>query len=99
MIGVSIFSDPGSGPEAPAFPQNPLTQPALFTFQTEDACLAFSGTWRNGSSGVLEPVHMQISLYQDTESSYKAPYGLILVGDPEQVGTFGADDDPDAPTP
>lgn len=42
--------------------------------------------------GKGQPLTLQISLYRDDASAYKAAYGLMIYGDPDNVGVWGADE-------
>ncbi|MCB1057645.1 MAG: hypothetical protein KDD11_19260, partial [Acidobacteria bacterium] len=54
-----------------------------------DASLWTTDVSRGGGS---VPVFAAISLYKDPGGSdYKALYGVVTVGDPQQVGVFGAE--------
>ena len=53
------------------------------------------GNLRHGFEFEGQPTILQISLFTGLEPGYKALYGLMEYGDPEGVGVFGADEDPD----
>lgn len=78
QVGVSIYDG-----EVRVFPA-PAEVPALFSFESDH--LGWQG----------EQLYVEISLYQrlTTGEPYKAPYGLVVAGDPEQVGSWGADNQP-----
>ncbi len=42
--------------------------------------------------GTGQPLTLQVSLYRDQASAYKAAYGLMIYGDPDNVGVWGADE-------
>ncbi len=96
-IGASIFTSDGA---SPVFPEDPSKDPAWFTFQ--DGSLSFQGSWQDGSTGLIRPLHAAISLVvlppkNQGDPPYRAPYGVILLADPDQVGSWGADDQSDRP--
>lgn len=67
------------------------TEPKLgpFNYVLVDASLWTTAVSRVGSA---IPVFAAISLYKDPGGSdYKALYGVVTVGDPQQVGVFGAE--------
>jgi len=92
-VGVSIYDAEG---DQRVFPADPGAV-ALFAFQDENCSLAFEGSWRDGS-GRDRPLFAQISLarrpQKDEERPYRATYAVVLVLDPDQTGTWGADDQP-----
>lgn len=63
-------------------PHGPPVRDLLFTLLPD-------GSLQAGDSGKV----YRIALYQDN-GSYKALYGLIVTGDPDQVGAWGADNNP-----
>ncbi len=88
-VGVSIFAEDGTR----RFPA--IEEPAYFHFR---------GGRLEFESRDVDGVKMTIvlSLYQTRRTNgtlYRAPYGLVVVGDPDQVGAWGADDNPDEPDP
>jgi len=88
-VGVSIFADDGNR----RFPSQ--EEPAYFTFR---------GGRLEYESPTVDNVRMTIvlSLYQtrrDDGTTYRAPYGLVVIGDPDQVGAWGADDNPNQKGP
>jgi hypothetical protein len=93
-VGVSIYTSEETPPQQPVFPRDPSVDPAIFDFQEETSSLAFEGSWLDGSSGRRRPLYVQISLSRPPGRGYRAPYAMVLVGDPDQVGTWGADDQP-----
>ena len=42
--------------------------------------------------GTGQPLTLQISLYADPESDYRSTYGVMIFGDPDNVGVWGADE-------
>lgn len=42
--------------------------------------------------GKGQPLTLQVSLYRDDASAYKSAYGLMIYGDPDNVGVWGADE-------
>ena len=81
-LGVTIWNQDGQ-----KFPEN--NGVALFSYET--GRLSFTGTY----DGL--PLSFVISLYRAsvTGGLYKAPYGVVTWGDPDQVGAWGAEDDVD----
>jgi len=83
-VGVSIFAPDGSQ----RFPLG--DEPAYFTFLGQKLK-------HKTTSDVGLTMTVVVSLYQEKrqdDSLYRAPYGLVLLGDPDQVGAWGADDNP-----
>ena len=88
-VGVSIFADDGNR----RFPSE--ERPAYFTFR---------GGRLEFESPSVDGLQMTIvlSLYQAQRNDgtfYRAPYGLVVLGDPDQVGAWGADDNPNQKGP
>jgi len=88
-VGVAVWAEDGTR----RFPA--IDEPAYFHFR---------GDRLEFESRSLDGVEMRIvlSLFQirrDDGSLYRAPYGLVVIGDPDQVGAWGADDNPDDPSP
>lgn len=42
--------------------------------------------------GSGQPFTIQVSLYGDEENGYRSIYGVMVFGDPENVGVWGADE-------
>ena len=88
VIGVSIFQQI-DGREVMVLPES---ETAWFAF--EAGALNYAG-WSLPEDHSPVPTWIQISLVQiPTESNpYKGIYFVTVGGDPEQVGTWGADDE------
>lgn len=83
-VGVSVFAEDGTR----LFP--PRDEPAYFRFLGHQLMSEIAS--EDGDT-----MQIVVSLFQERRDDgvlYKAPYGLILVGDPDQVGAWGADDNP-----
>lgn len=84
-VGLSVFDTDGTQ----RFPLDEGT--AHFVFQGDRLEHKFSD--RSGLT-----VTVVLSLYEAQRQDgllYRAPYGLVVAGDPDQVGAWGADDNPD----
>lgn len=83
VVGVAFCYRDGT----PNFPAEGAP-PARFVF--EQGCLHFRTEYES------QPLCFQLSLYVDERGAsghvYRAPYGVLVWTDPDQVGVFGADD-------
>lgn len=87
QVGLSVYSADGL---RAVFPEDPENDPALFRYVSERLI------WQQEGTTSQERLYVEISLSRQptTGGLYKAPYTLVLAGDPEQVGSWGADNQP-----
>lgn len=68
---------------------SPVLGPFPCRYLPEEAVLFHRDDDYEGSG---EPLVLQVSLYRDDREAYRSIYGVMVYGDPDNVGVWGADE-------
>jgi hypothetical protein len=84
-VSVSFFCPEG-------YRIGPVTPDARFVFDESTQTLSFQEPVSVLRASAPQTRRYQISLFQDPETRSRFTYGVIIFGDPQDVGAWGADD-------